>query len=248
MKAYEKELRLALPRRSLSVLRVDGRAFHTWTRGLERPYDLEMLKAMETAALDLVQEISGSICAYTQSDEISVLFQDFLNDRTEPWFGGVVQKIASVSASIATASFIKSFPRRAPALFDARLFSLPDQVEAANYFLWRQHDARRNAISMLAEDSFSSKSLHGKSTGERRQMLTNKGIEIDKEDPRFLHGQLIYKTKTTESVQYVDRHTKETRQTPPVERHKWVSSAAESFAADPDNYLYQMIPTPVSSG
>src|ERR1035437_6928588 len=85
MKRYEATTRFLLPRRTYTILRVDGRAFHTWTRGLEKPYDLNFMYCMDSAAIALCEEIAGSRFAYVQSDEISVLGVDFLDIKPEPW-------------------------------------------------------------------------------------------------------------------------------------------------------------------
>ena len=100
MKRYENVTRFTLPRRTYTILRVDGRAFHSWTKGLEKPYDLNFMECMDRAAIALCSQIAGAQCAYVQSDEISVLCVDFLDIATEPWFDGSVQKFASVGASI----------------------------------------------------------------------------------------------------------------------------------------------------
>src|SRR5271168_3243767 len=105
MKRYEATTQLVLPRRTYTILRVDGRSFHTWTKGLEKPYDREFMSFMDMAAIELCKQIPGAQFAYVQSDEISVLAVDFLDINTEPWFDGVVQKWASVAASIASTEF-----------------------------------------------------------------------------------------------------------------------------------------------
>lgn len=243
MKGYEAEARLELPKRSLAAIRIDGRAFHTWTRGLPRPYSRRLMDAMAATTQALCEEVSGSVIGYTQSDEISIVFQDFAKLDTQRWFGGSVQKICSVSASIATAHFARAFWDRPPAAFDARVFALPSQTEAMNYLLWRQRDAQRNAISMLAEDRFSAKSLHGQGTPERRERLQAEGVDLDAEDPRFLHGQCLHRITVEEKVRYFDKRLGEEVETPqPVVRRRWAAGAAPQFSADPGGFLAQHVP------
>src|SRR5271167_4753095 len=105
MKRYEEATKFTLPRRTYTLLRVDGRAFHTWTRGLDKPYDTAFIKCINVAAVRLCETIPGSQFAFVQSDEISVLAVDFLDINTEPWFDGNIQKWVSVSASTAAAAF-----------------------------------------------------------------------------------------------------------------------------------------------
>jgi tRNA(His) 5'-end guanylyltransferase len=234
MKGYEGFWKIRLPAKSFSVIRLDGRSFHTWTRGLTRPYDPDLIEAMGAAALAVAEDVSGAVLAYTQSDEISVVFSDLASEETEAWFGGQVQKIVSVAASLATGSFARSFPERRLAQFDARVFALPDATEVCNYLRWRQADARRNAISMLASDRFSAKQLHGASTADRRDLLAQAGVHIDAADPRFLHGQLLHKATRTGRIEYTDRRTKQLCLSEPVIRRVWQSIPAPDLTAAPD--------------
>lgn len=220
MKDYEKACRSYLDPDSWMVLRLDGRCFHTWTRGLERPYDVGLLDAMGATAQAVCEDISGSVLAYTQSDEISVLFTDTASEKTEAWFGGQIQKITSVSASVATAHFGRCYLDRRPATFDARVFVLPPD-ELGDYFNWRRADCERNAISMLSSFYFSHKSLIGKGLPQRREMLAEKGIVVEDCDERFLYGQLLTRESRTERVEYIDKRTNERRVSEPVTRRYW---------------------------
>jgi tRNA(His) 5'-end guanylyltransferase len=234
MKGYEAKARLTLPRRTLAAIRIDGRAFHTWTRGLERPYSTEMLDAMAATTVALCEEVSGSVFAYTQSDEISILVQDFAKADTQPWFGGSVQKVCSVAASVATAHFARLFPDRPPAFFDARVFPLSSRVEAVNYLVWRQRDAVRNAVSMLAGHHFSSKSLHGLSNDQRYDKLAAHGVDVSAHDPRFLHGQ------SPESL--VEVADPLSGRDPVKEEVETPEPVASPFVADPDYWPWDEIP------
>ena len=178
MKAYEACTQSHMPRRTHTIIRIDGRAFHTLTRKVEakKPYDADLIAVMNETALVVVKEVSGAVLAYVQSDEISVLCTDFHEVGTQAWFGGNVQKHCSVSASIATAQLNKSLATHFPtkdvvATCDSRVFTVPDAVEVYNYFLWRLRDWERNSIQMMARASFSHKELHGKSTRDMHEML-----------------------------------------------------------------------------
>jgi tRNA(His) 5'-end guanylyltransferase len=144
MKRHEAAHRAVLPRRTYTVLRVDGRSFHNYLRGAAKPFDEQFMADMDAVAEALCSEITGSVFAYTQSDEVSILATDFATEQTEPWFGGVVAKQLSAAASLATAVLNERRPGRR-ALFDARVFTLSDPVEVANYFLWRQRRASATA-------------------------------------------------------------------------------------------------------
>src|SRR5580658_4331157 len=94
---YENRTRYSLPRRTYTVIRVDGKAFHSYTRGCVRPYDEALMSAMDAATMGLCESMQGVCLGYVQSDEISLLLADFADAKTEAWFDGCVQKIASIS-------------------------------------------------------------------------------------------------------------------------------------------------------
>lgn len=182
MKRYEEVPRTSLTPRMPMIVRVDGRAFHTYTRGFSRPWSTDIRDAMSEAAAALLREISGAKIAYLQSDEISVLVTDYDRLTSHAWFDGVAQKICSVTASIATMAFNASIRSARVvtidgkvaairgATFDSRCFAVPRE-DVTNYFVWRQRDAEKNSISMLAQTFFSAKQLHGKSGKEKQDML-----------------------------------------------------------------------------
>src|SRR5262245_7521451 len=118
MKRYEAASQTVLPRRTYTIVRVDGKAFHSYLRDGQRPYDETFMAHMDQVAIALCEEISGAVFAYAQSDEISVLIVDFQSPGTEPWFAGEVQKIVSISAAVATAALGALRPGRR-ALFDS---------------------------------------------------------------------------------------------------------------------------------
>lgn len=231
---YENRTRHLLPRRTYTVIRLDGKTFHTYTRGLQRPYDQQLMDDMATTAGFLCENISGTVLAYTQSDEISLLVTDFATPKTEAWFDGNVQKVVSISASLATARFNELRPGRL-AFFDSRVFTIPDPVEVGNYFVWRQKDATRNSISMAAQARFSHKQLHGKSAGDMQEMLWSvHGVNWNDYDPRFKRGTVVYPETVVGSVSYVDKRTGETRMAEDVERRVWTIEAAPVFTRDTD--------------
>ena len=174
---YEDRTRMMLPRRTYTVVRCDGKAFHTFTRHCEKPHDQALADAMDDAAMALCHEAQGVCFGYVQSDELSIVMQDFAEIHTAAWFDGNAQKIASVAASVVTAAFAASYTVRPPmAVFDARVFTIPDPVEVENYFIWRQNDASRNSIQGLCQSHFSHKQLHGKSQADMHEMLHGIGL------------------------------------------------------------------------
>lgn len=160
---YENRTQTWVPRRTYTIIRIDGKAFHSYTKGLTRPFDNGLSDAMNATALFLCQEIQGAKFGFVQSDEISILMTDFDNIETDVWFGGNVQKIVSVAASLATAKFNAVRPGKL-AMFDCRVFTIPDPTEVVNYFIWRQKDTIRNSIQAVAQSIYSPKQLNGKNT------------------------------------------------------------------------------------
>lgn len=110
---FEVRTRTFLPRRTNTIIRLDGRAFHSYTRGLQRPYDLDFMSDMDETAKFLCENIQGCKLAYVQSDEISLLLTDFEDITTEAWFDGNVQKMVSISAAMAAAKFNQLRTKRA---------------------------------------------------------------------------------------------------------------------------------------
>lgn len=192
MKGYEDTTRFRLIRRMPVIIRLDGRAFHTFTKCLKHydesmkdtPFSIKMHDVMCFTTLGLMSQVQNAVFAYTQSDEISILLRDWDKHETEQWFDGNIQKIVSISASTASVVFNHFFDeevRKAEtykelAQFDARVFNLPES-EVTNYFIWRQQDASRNSVQMLGRFHFSQKQMHGKNNSQVQDMLMlEKGI------------------------------------------------------------------------
>lgn len=241
MKRHEEPFRAVLPRRTYTVLRVDGRAFHSYLRGAERPFDTTFMGDMDAVAEALCAEIAGAVLAYTQSDEISVLFTDFASEQTEPWFGGVVAKQLSISAALATAVLNERRPGRR-ALFDSRVFTLSDPVEVANYLLWRQRDAVRNSISMAAQAHFSHRRLHQISTAGMQELLWSEArVNWNDYPDGCKRGRITMRHTGERPVEYIDRRTREAVSTKAV-RSWWATTAAPHFTTAPGAWLATTIP------
>jgi tRNA(His) guanylyltransferase len=252
MKGYEAAARYTLPRRTYTICRIDGRAFHSYLSHAERPFDRAFMAIMDQVAAALCAEMMGAVLAYAQSDEISVLLADFGSARTEAWFGGTVQKMASIAASTATAAFTfhAAPPAAAGALqvpharptFDARVFTVPDPVEVANYFVWRQRDAVRNSVSMAAQAHFSHSRLHGLN-GDRMQELLwqEKGVNWNDYPDGAKRGRVCRRVTAEADVTYTDKRTQE-EATVTALRSQWQSEAAPRFTAEPGSFLAEVIP------
>lgn len=175
MKAnYENRARFYLTRRTPVIIRCDGRAFHTFTRQFDKPFDLRLQDAMDAAMVALLTEAQGAKMGYRQSDEISILLTDWDTLQTDAWFNYNLTKLCSISASIVTAAFNEEIGSvfRPNAQFDARAFNIPPE-EVVNYFVWRAKDWYRNSVTMFANSFFSHKQMFGKSIADLHEMLHN---------------------------------------------------------------------------
>jgi len=106
---YEEIPKTRLMRRCPVICRLDGKAFHTFSRGFKRPFDDVLIKTMQETAKYLCENIQGCQLAYTQSDEISLLLIDYQRFETSAWFDYEIQKMVSISASMATLEFNRQF-------------------------------------------------------------------------------------------------------------------------------------------
>lgn len=189
---YENITRFFLPRRTYTIIRIDGKAFHTYTKGLDRPFDDKFVNDMDETACYLCKNIQGAKFAFVQSDEISILLTDFDSLTTSAWFDGNIQKMVSVSASLATAKFNELRPNKI-ALFDSRVFTISSRVEVENYFIWRQQDTTRNSISSVAQWLYSPSELKNVSCNQMQEMCFQKGINWNDYPGKLKRGRLILK-------------------------------------------------------
>ena len=193
MKQYEAVSQTYLMRRTPVIIRLDGVAFHTFTKNFDKPLDEVLGTVMKGTTIYLVNNIQGCVLGYTQSDEISLVLQDYKKLDTDAWFGYNVQKLVSVSAKMATAQFNKLFNRYIAFLpgetsgryreailenigFDSRCWNLPFE-EVNNYLIDRQQDAERNSINLLAQQYYTQKELDGiKSKKLQDKLFTEHGV------------------------------------------------------------------------
>lgn len=199
---YENRAQNFLYKKIPVIIRIDGKAFHTYTKGLDKPFDIGLIEDMNETAIYLCKNIQGAKCAYVQSDEISILVTDYDKHETDAWFDYNIQKVTSIAASLATSKFNQLIIKRhfknwcniyntesinilnleatmefgiKLANFDARCFNIPKE-EIANYFLARQKDAVRNSISSVAQSLYNHKELDGKNSNELQEMIFQRGI------------------------------------------------------------------------
>ena len=213
---YEQVPKTRLVRRMPVAIRLDGKAFHTFTRGFQRPFDEVLGNAMVRTMEHLCKNIQGCVFGYTQSDEITLLLIDYQTLDTCAWFDYEVQKMCSISASMATVAFNRYFAdevskwhiKQDPydpkvqklwslycekansfaGMFDSRVFNIPKE-EACNLVYWRQLDATRNSIQMVGQANFSHSELQGCSCNVIQNMLhEQRGINWNDFPTRWKSG------------------------------------------------------------
>lgn len=194
---YEGVPKTKLMRRTPVAIRIDGKAFHTFTRGFNKPFDILLMRCMQETMQYLCENIQGCVLGYTQSDEITLILVDYKKLNSSAWFDYEVQKMCSIAASMATLAFNRSFALKYAeykeqmekedrqenklaavyekevqkgAMFDARCFNIPKE-EVTNLLYWRQLDAARNSVQMVGQAYFGQKELHGKSCSMIQEML-----------------------------------------------------------------------------
>ena len=198
---YEQIPKTKLMRRTPVIIRIDGKAFHTFTRGFKRPFDEILIKTMQETTKYLCENIQGCVLGYTQSDEITLVLVDYQRFESSAWFDYEIQKICSISASMATMAFNKFFAKNVnsyefsdetwseelktfdtsradvykKALEKGAMFDARvfniPKEEVTNCVYWRQLDASRNSIQMVGQANFSHKELHCKTCNDIQDML-----------------------------------------------------------------------------
>lgn len=212
MKKYEDVFRHFLPTRTYTIIRLDGKSFHTFTRGCKKPFDRDLMDCMQFTALKLCEEVQNVKLGYTQSDEITLVLTDFDQLNSAQWFDGNLNKIISVAAGIATAEFNKQWMLKAlehmpantraetiidslkSAVFDARPIVVSDPWEAFNQVLWRQNDASKNSLQMLARSLYPHKELQSVNAKGLHDMIHAAGENWNDQPTDCKRGAFIVKT------------------------------------------------------
>lgn len=236
MKAFEDISRVHLTSKLPVIIRLDGKAFHTYTRGLKRPYDTSLMRLMDLTAMYLCSQIQNVKMAYTQSDEISLLLVDYDDIKTNAWFNGNLQKMVSVAAGLAssflTARSDEVFPEIRMATFDARAFIVP-AADVNNYFVWRQQDWNRNSLAMLAQSLYSHKQLQGKGRAEQHEMCWQAGHNWADLSSHIKDGRVVVKRQVEREFAHDDEQGN--REIGTVLRSEWyVPEVTPIFTADRD--------------
>lgn len=260
MKTYEGSYRISLPIRMPIIIRIDGKAFHTYTKGkkwdgtpagapLGNPVDAGLVECMNDTAIALCEEVQGVQLAYVQSDEISLLLNNYKTLDTQPWFDNNLQKMVSISAAIASVTFTQlswkvwgiidteEIPQHITkeAYFDSRAFILPKE-DVANYFLWRQQDATRNSVQMLARSLYSHKECTDKNNSELQELCFQKGVNWNDCPIPQKRGRCIVKKVSPQTSL-----NPKTGQYVTTERSEWVvDNAIPIFSVD-RNYIEQYV-------
>ena len=129
MKSYEEKYDLRLEKKEPVIIRIDGRAFHTWTKGLKKPFDEIFIASMQDTMRELCSNVEGCVFGYTQSDEITLVLVDYATEEQSSWFDYRVQKICSVVSSMTTKYFSEAFSFFANDFYQRRLTEICQGIE-----------------------------------------------------------------------------------------------------------------------
>jgi tRNA(His) 5'-end guanylyltransferase len=254
MVEYEQCYSFKIPNRSYVIIRLDGKGFSKYTKKFNKPFDDILSNVMDHATIELCK-FMVPVFAYTQSDEVSLVFSTIDNIDAELPYDGKIQKLCSISASKMTASFNKMMLRlllsfnyskdevieklstgdfpEIDAVFDSRVFIIPDIREVANYFIYRQQDCTRNSISMAAHALLGHSATMNKSGEEKQEMLfKEKGVNWNDYAPKYKRGTIIKKQNI-----FVEGQNGE-----PVQRSKWIPDYNTPIFTQDREYLMSLIP------
>lgn len=177
------------------IIRLDGNNFHNWTKGLKRPFDEGLTNLMQETTKFLVKE-TNAVVSYTQSDEITLVLYS-ADKESSIYNDGKKQKILSKLTGKCVSYFNEMRPRYLPghekiANFDCRIYQTPTLKDAVNQILWREIDASKNSVSMLARHYFSHSSLNNLNTKQMQEKLfQEKGINWNDLDSKFKRGTYV---------------------------------------------------------
>ena len=191
IKGYEHVTNYRLPNRIPVILRVDGKAFHTFTRGMYKPFDGKLIESMVRAGERTAKNMMGFVLGYHQSDEFTFYLNNVQSLESQSWFNNEILKLTSITASMFTSYFNKEMGGT-EAVFDCRAFSVPFE-DVPNVFIWRQQDWERNSVQMLARYHFSHKQCDRKNKSNLHEMLHSIGVNWNDLDSVLKNGTFITK-------------------------------------------------------
>ena len=254
MKDYEKCYDFRIPARTYTIIRLDGKGFSRYTEMFDKPFDDTLSNVMDAATVELCKFLNPKL-AYTQSDEISLMFTDIENIDSELIFDGKVQKLCSISASKITAAFNKKMLQmlanfkytpeeimqkvmtgefaEIDAVFDSRVYVIPDYREVSNYFIYRQQDCTRNSISMAADVVVGKSATKGKNGNGKQEMMFQNGVNWNDYKAKYKRGSVIKK-----HLYQIEGLNGEL-----VTRSKWIVDSNTPIFTEEKEYLYDLIPT-----
>lgn len=270
MKKYEAVPKNPLMRRTPVIIRVDGRAFHTFTKGFQKPFDDVLMRVMQDTMKYLCENIQGCVFGYTQSDEITLILIDYKKLNSEAWFDYEVQKMCSIVASMATMAFNRFFMYEyeefnrwiyegSPtdedkrlndvyynamckgAMFDARAFNLPKE-DVTNNIYWRQLDASRNSIQMVGQANFSHRELLNKTCDQIQDMLmTQRGINWNDMGTSYKRGSCCVRNRRLISTSVDGTETCEIRNPKEPETAWIIDNDIPIFKGEGRRYIDELI-------
>jgi tRNA(His) guanylyltransferase len=219
---YESITNYKLPKRTFTIIRLDGRSFSKFCKRFKKPFDDDFVRMMNESAKYVAENAQGCKMAFVQSDEITLVLTDFDELTTKAWYDGRIQKICSISASLASTKFLQllfdyeiskmdndklskldydQIKREVSKLimnqklmeFDSRVYTVPPRDEVLNTVFWRQQDCTRNSVSMVAQSMYSHKELENKNNSQQQDLIHDKGDNWNNYPIGLKRGRVIVK-------------------------------------------------------
>jgi len=212
---YENITNYKLPKRTFTIIRLDGRSFSKFCKRFKKPFDEDFVRIMNETAKYVAENIQGCKFGFVQSDEITLVLTDFDELKTTAWFDGRIQKICSISASLSSTKFLqmlldyefskindeelsisqirKLITNQKLIEFDSRTYTVSQRDEVLNTVLWRQQDCTRNSVLMITQSMFSHNELKNKNITQQQDMIHNKGDNWNNYPIGLKRGRIIVK-------------------------------------------------------
>jgi tRNA(His) 5'-end guanylyltransferase len=221
IKGYESETETYLDKEKYTIVRIDGHGFSKWTKGWVKPFDEFLVNALASTAQRLMEEFHA-VTAYSQSDEITLI----LAPDDNLIYSGRVQKMTSLMASFASMCFNELIRREIErhlitgfgpttymdlleskvgrAFFDARVFQVPNEIEAFNTLLWRTKDCERNSKNVFAQSMLSHKQCHKKTSDELVDICAEMGKDWNDLPDSYKYGIMWKKELYSKEIEFTE--------------------------------------------
>jgi len=205
--SYEDAYNYSIIQKLPIVVKLNGRSFSKLTSLLNKPFDIQFLNVMQDVCIKVAMDAEGCVFAYSFNDEIILILKNDQSIRTMPWYDNNIQKIASVTSSLASIQFFSSAQKYnlnilgAP-VFTSQVFAVPNITEAVNVLIAKQQQSIQSCISFACfyetikeydDISLARSTLTQKTIDEKIELLQDLNVDYNSLNPEFKKGFACYK-------------------------------------------------------